>query len=190
MTDFCREFCWTVKRFFPLALSLIFLGVITKEFKEILPPILESGYVEIIQYGITAGIIVYAARYIRKIKPHVKIGLTRNQKISFGIALSLALIGEAGANSLATNIFLLNLFAITYMPHDPIRDQLLVFSDYAWGLLIVPFAGWYNFWIMRRYLTEKLEDGKCSMIVCWCKRNWIWTSLFACIIVNLGLIFV
>ena len=189
MNIFCVEFCWTVKRYFPLSLSLIFLGFIVQEFKEIIPIFLESGHVTTIQYIITVVIFVFAILNIRKIKRLVKPGLTRKQKISFGIALYLILTLEAGANSLATNIFLLNLFAIAYMPENPIRDQLLIFSDYVWGLILIPITGWFIYKVISKYLTRKIEENKCSKMICWCTRNWIATTLFIIIMIDIKLIF-
>ena len=189
MNDFSKELCWTVKRFFPLGVSLILLGFVVEEFKEIIPPFLESGYVTYVQILFTLGILAFAIWNLFRIRSQIRKGLNKKQVISFGVVIFVTLAGELGANSLAVNIFLLNLFAIAYMPEDPIRNSLLDFSDYVWGLLIVPLVGWYNFRMMRKYLATELELDTCSGIVCWCTRNWIWSSLLILIILNIGLIF-
>ena len=90
MNNFSKELCWTIKRFFPLWISLIFLGFFVEEFKEILPPFIESGHVTTIQYLITIGIFIYAIWNMRKIISQVKTGLTRNQIITFGAVVFVA----------------------------------------------------------------------------------------------------
>lgn len=177
-----------------MAISLILLGIVVEDFKSILPPFLESGYATVVQGIITGLLFIQAVHNSRQIgkgvqKEKLKHKLKLREKITFVILVYAALLLEFIGNFLATNIFLLNLFAISYMEYNNFREFLLIINDYVLGLLVFPLAGWFSFWAIRKQISTKLEECLCSRVTRWNHKNWILVSLVILIFFNLILIF-